>query len=219
MNMRSFLENGWTITIIGGVAVIFITFVVRAILNQLFPQKEEAGITDTVQNNGNNNSQTQTVTVNVPHSVPIEPDTKSISSSRTPQEAASQVASFKREIKILFIDDQDLSAKMSNLKGYGWKKIKQVKDAPDVVSEEIREADVIFVDYKGIAMQEKLKGLAVISRIRAQYGNSKWLILFTAHPVPLDAFDVKPDSVAPKNATPYQLEQKIIEGSERLRIQ
>lgn len=173
-----------------------------------FFNKENKNMLDINNPQTQTNTQNQNVTQNVNLHLP-QLQKEVTEKTATPD----KVSFFKQNLKILFIDDNDLKDKIKNLKGYGWKNVNQIFDAGDVFSQEIRDANVIFVDYKGIAKRENGQGLAVLSALRKNYGNSKWLVLFTAHNVPVDAFDRGADKHMAKNSSPYELEHIIIEGA------
>lgn len=128
----------------------------------------------------------------------------------------AKVGFLKDSARILFIDDLDLESKIINLISAGWKNVIQINEASNIDRTEIREADIIFVDYKGIVKDSEEQGLAVLSALKGRYGNSKWLILYSAHEVPINAFNKGANSYLAKNSSVYELEQKIIEGLVKL---
>ncbi len=209
MNWSVWLHDPWVLGIGTGIIA---TVVGGLILYKLTNKKED--VKPLAIETKQENHQAQNVTVNL---APAEKSTYQFPQPENGQASASEVASFKRELKILFIDDKSLDVKIKNLKDYGWEKITQIFNANNIVCDEIREADIIFVDYKNIAKNEEHEGLAVVAALRKQYGDEKWLILFTAHKVPVNAFDFGANAYLPKNSTPYLIEQKLIEAGARLR--
>ena len=193
--MIHFFENVWVVTIGGGAAAGLLTwFIVR-----LFKAPKK----DTTSGNSVNNSVVNNVNVNVPQgkNSDISPGAASL----------IEIAFYKDNSRILFIDDLDLKSKIKNLMSAGWKNVMQIQTADNLDQKDIREAHIIFVDYKGIG-PSKEQGLAVIQALRERYKTSKWLILYSAHEVPLNAFNRGADSYLAKNSSVYELEQKIIEG-------
>lgn len=160
-------------------------------------------------NSTQSNTQTQNVVVNN-----IFPgDAKTISDSLKDQASSNEVNHLKQETQILFIDDLDLKRKIKNLQDAGWQRVSQIKDVPNIDAQQIRDASIIFVDYKGIGeIKTSEQGLSILSALRNRYGDTKHLILYSAHPVPLDAFKRGAGDYLSKNTTIYELEQKILEG-------
>jgi len=194
--MTDISNNIWVITIIGGAAAALIAG---------FFLKEKGSRVDVKNDNTQTNNQNTVVTTNV-HIAGQKAEAVEGAVDR------SKVIFFKESAKILFIDDLDLKDKIKNLENAGWKNVIQLEDAHNIDRKEIRESDIIFVDYKGIGMTSEKQGLGVLTALRESYKDSKWLILYTAHELPVDAFNIGANSVLGKNSSVYELEQKIIEG-------
>jgi len=186
--ISSFLSNTWTYTIVGGaLATLLGTYVYIKFFSS---DKKSEGVQIT---NSESSSQTDI----------LHADT-------------TRIVGFKKTAKILFIDNESLRDKLRGLNNAGWENVKQIREMENVDLSEIREADVVFIDYKGIGGNERDQGLAVVSALKARYGDAKWLILFTAYNVPVTAFDKGANDYLAKNSGVYETEQKIIKGLQGL---
>ena len=90
----------------------------------------------------------------------------------------------KEVAKILFVDDQDQSKTIKNLKKLGWQNAAQLREE-DILNtdcQEYREADLIFVDFSNIGPTKHGQGLSILSSLMSKYGHKKYYILHTAHP-------------------------------------
>ena len=196
-------KNTWVITILGGaLATVFGSFFVR----KLFEDKKS----DNPDKNLNhlNSIVKNKININIPSERPtINPALTKIINPK-------EINYYKETAKILFIDDLDLKNKIGNLVNAGWKNVSQITEADNIDAKEILEANVIFVDYKGVGKKLKEKGLAVAGAIKNRYANNKWVILYSAHPlpIPVGGFDKKANTSLAKNSDIYELEQKILEG-------
>ncbi len=87
----------------------------------------------------------------------------------------------KVSANILFIDDSDCPV-VENLTKAGWS-VKKIDDIVNVQDEEIKRADIVFVDYKGVGidLSEEEQGISVIKAIKKAYGDSKRVILYSAY--------------------------------------
>src|SRR5581483_1730949 len=87
---------------------------------------------------------------------------------------SEQVHYLKSILKILFIED-GVFKKLDNLKKFGWQ-ISQVKKVDNLFTDEIENADIIFVDYKGVGELAEDQGVGIVRRLKESYGGSKWII-------------------------------------------
>ena len=200
-----YFSNVWVYTIVGGaLATVLGTFLYK----KFFPTiktKETTGSPIHVKNVINNNVIGGVVETQ-----------NSAGNSATNRESSSKVVGYKATARLLFIDNHPLKDKIQNLNSAGWKNVSYLKDLKDTEAPEVRDADVIFVDYKGIGSGEKEQGLAVIGALKNRYLKSKWLILFTAYNVPVNTFEKGADDYLAKNSGIYEMEQKIIKGLQSL---
>lgn len=200
MSLKELVMDPW-VTGIG-------TAVIAAVIIGLFTKKEKGIALESNSNSENH----QEVTVNNYLSQDVGPSAQKQNGLHS-----NQIDVLKQDTYVLFIDDLDLKKKIKNLSDAGWKRVSQIYYAPNIDSQKIRDANIIFVDYKGIGeIGSKEQGLAVLSALRKRYGDKKYLILYTAHDVPIEAFTSGAHNTLSKNSTIYELEQKIIEGIESL---
>ena len=195
--ISSFLSNTWTYTIVGGALATLLGTYVYIKFFSSDKKSEGVQITNTINNTFTTNSESSSQT-DILHA-----DT-------------TRIVGFKKTAKILFIDNESLRDKLRGLNNAGWENVKQIREMENVDLSEIREADVVFIDYKGIGGNERDQGLAVVSALKARYGDAKWLILFTAYNVPVTAFDKGANDYLAKNSGVYETEQKIIKGLQGL---
>lgn len=190
--MEKLLENSWTITIISGIIV--------AIFGYFF-LKEPQNKKDTQSSN-----QSQNVT----QTVIIEKNDK-INTEKESKDKADDLSYLKAKAKILFIED-NVFKKINNLKKFGWN-VSQINNVGSLDIEEIKTANIIFVDYKGVGELSGDHGLGVVERLKEMYSDTKWIIFYSAHKLPLDVYDKGADDFLPKNASVYEMESKIIKGA------
>lgn len=88
----------------------------------------------------------------------------------------------KETVNILFIDDLDMPV-VENLKraGYRVRKVRDVKDTDDA---EVKDAQIIFSDFDGVgrSISAHHQGAGIVKEIKARYGSSKYVVLYTAQP-------------------------------------
>lgn len=200
MDIYKFLENNWTIAIIGGTLA---TVLSAILIRMLIPKK--------MAERPKSNSQ-KTVIINKINSGDIDVKSKTMDPSVTKIINNNEISHYKEYAKILFIDDLDFDDKINNLIDAGWKNVGLIKNADNIDRREIREADVVFVDYRGIGKACKDQGMSVVSALKSRYKNTKWIILYSAHKVPLRPALNSADGSLAKNSSIYEFEQKIVEG-------
>lgn len=86
----------------------------------------------------------------------------------------------KDNVNILFIDDMDMPV-VDNLKKSGYK-VKKVKDVKDTDDAEVKNAQIIFVDFDGVGKNFSLKhqGVGLANELKIKYGKKKFIVLYTA---------------------------------------
>ena len=126
------LENVWTYTIVGGIIA---TVVGGYLLMKFFGSKDTG--TDGIQINNTINNQ-------LPTGFNITRSMDALTGDTT------KIVGYKKTARILFIDNESLRDKIRGIKNAGWENVTQIRDVENIDSLEIRNADVIFVDYKGI---------------------------------------------------------------------
>lgn len=118
----------------------------------------------------------------------------------------SESTTLKDSVQILFIDDEDFNV-VKMLKKAGWKNIKKKGDFSNLDDLDLRNADVVFVDIKGVGIVGgyKNEGIGLAAAIKAKYPTKGVVIYSGTHAH--DIFDEDIDSVdarLPKNAEPIQ---------------
>jgi len=71
---------------------------------------------------------------------------------------------------------------VENLQKAGWA-VRKINDIINIQDENIKRADIIFVDYKGVGdkLSEKEQGISVIRAIKNAYRDKKRVILYSAY--------------------------------------
>lgn len=127
-------------------------------------------------------------------------------------ETPAATADLKGTCQILFIDDEPLKLLISTLKKTGWKNIKRIDDTANLDLAEIRNADIIFVDIKGVGKELMFKneGVGLAAELKKRYPK-KGVVIYSATPEH-NLFDPDIDKVDGrllKNAEPIQFSDMI----------
>ena len=87
----------------------------------------------------------------------------------------------KDNANILFIDDEVFPV-VENLQKANWN-VKRIKDLKNPQDEEVKKANIIFVDYKGVGktLSEAEEGIGIIRLLKDTYKNSKRVILYSGY--------------------------------------
>ncbi len=87
----------------------------------------------------------------------------------------------KENINILFIDDKDMPV-VDNLKKAGYR-IRKIRDVKDIDDAEVQNAEIIFVDYRGVGknISQTYEGLGLAERLMENYAAKKRIILYSAY--------------------------------------
>jgi len=93
----------------------------------------------------------------------------------------SPIEDLKKTTQILFIDDEDFSTRLSTIREAGWN-VRQVNDIANFDSEEIRNADIIFMDYIGVGkiLTPTEEGIGLIKSLKKRYPN-KFIIFYSGY--------------------------------------
>ena len=88
----------------------------------------------------------------------------------------------KDNVNILFIDDLDMPV-VESLRKANYK-VKKVKDVKDVDDAEVKNAQIIFVDFEGVgkSISPLHQGAGLVKELKTKYGASKFVVLYTAQP-------------------------------------
>lgn len=86
-------------------------------------------------------------------------------------ESSTTVLDLKSTCQILFIDDEPLKLLISTLKKSGWKNIKRIDDTANLDAADIRNANIVFVDIKGVGKELMFKneGVGLAAEIKKKY--------------------------------------------------
>lgn len=115
--------------------------------------------------------------------------------------------------KIVFIDDKSFPI-IDILKTNGWRNITKLKDVEALDQQEIREANILFVDIQGVGKKLKLpdEGLGLIIALKTKYPYKKIIAYSAEDQGHVKAFheglDIA-DSRMSKNSKSYEFEFKI----------
>ena len=203
------LVNPWTITVVGGAAVLFVGWLTRKLFRQDKGPVLQPNIAQTPENQ---NAQNTTVTNNFYPSAPSEGHENPTASSEE-----SDILDLKTKTRILFIEDGTFK-QINNLQKSGWQ-VLQLKDVTNLDAPEIRDSRIIFVDYKEVGKHlSNDEGLGIVKALKERYGASKWIIFYSAHPFLLSVFNKGADSYLAKNSPFIKIEQAIIDGARSLRL-
>lgn len=116
----------------------------------------------------------------------------------------------KGSIPILFIDDNKVSF-IPAMKKAGYTLIRYIKDCNNIHCEQVKDAEIIFVDVNGVGISlfPQEQGFGLARAIKQQFP-SKCIVLYSAEPQYFRKDYKFFDSVLPKNSEPYEF-TKIID--------
>lgn len=86
----------------------------------------------------------------------------------------------KENVNILFIDDLEMPV-VENLKRAGYR-VKKVKDIKNIDDAEVRNSQIIFVDFEGVgrAVSSQHQGAGLVKELKKKYLKSKYIVLYTS---------------------------------------
>ena len=117
----------------------------------------------------------------------------------------------KKRTQILFIDDELFDSLLDNIRQAGWS-VKQTRDISNLDSEDLRNSDIIFVDYKGVgrALTPTEEGIGLIKALKNKYPR-KHLIFYSGYAgfIPGDKIHDIADGWISKNSDPYVYIERI----------
>lgn len=87
----------------------------------------------------------------------------------------------KKITRILFVDDEDFSARLSVIRDSGWN-VSQINDITNFNCEEVKNADIIFMDYVGVGkiLCPSEQGIGLLKSIKNRYPH-KFLIFYSGY--------------------------------------
>jgi len=132
----------------------------------------------------------------------------------------SVLEELKRDINILFIDDDTKFQVVKILKDSGWKNTKSIVDIKSLDSPKVKDAHIYFVDINGVGKMLNCpdEGLDVALMLKQKYPMKK-VVIYSAdrkNNVFHDVWDVV-DYKLVKNALPYQFQSLVEEYSIELK--
>jgi hypothetical protein len=100
---------------------------------------------------------------------------------RSSKKKVLPIEELKKITRILFVDDEDFSAKLSTIRDAGWS-VSQIKDVTNFNSEEIKNADVIFMDYNGVGkvLTPSDEGIGLLKSIKKRYPE-KFMVFYSGY--------------------------------------
>lgn len=127
-------------------------------------------------------------------------------------EQQNEIVDLKGICQILFIDDEPLPILIKTLKKTGWKSIKRIGDIANLDAPDIRNANIIFVDIKGVGKELMFKneGVGLAAALKQKYPK-KGVVIYSATSEH-NLFDPDIDKVDGrlfKNAEPIQFSDMI----------
>lgn len=162
-------------------------------------------------NEGDSNSISQSP-LSGNNSVMVFGNNNTIQTADKPQNRSeSDVSSLKITSQILFIDDEEFNV-IKMLEKAGWKNIRKMPDIVDFDCSDLRNANIVFVDIKGVGIELGFKneGIGLAAEIKRRYPN-KGVIIYSATPEhPLFDPDIDMvDGKLSKNAEPIEFQNMI----------
>ncbi len=175
---KEWIFGGIGITIITGIAKFFIK-------NKDISHSQQQG-----------NNQSQNVTVNN-YMKDIE--------SKSEQSKFVKPEDIKILTKILFIDDDSGFNIVKIIKNAGWKNTKMITDVSNLDDQQIRDADIFFVDINGVGVKLRFpdQGLGLAKALKEKYKDKK-VVIYSAENQPLQPVFNEVDHVLKKDAAPYE---------------
>lgn len=111
----------------------------------------------------------------------------------------------KKKTQVLFVDDEDFSATLEIIRGAGWN-ARQINDITNFQSEEIKNSDIIFMDYIGVGkiLTPKDEGIGLLKQLKSRYPE-KFIIFYSGYAgyIPGHEFHSIVDAWIDKHADPY----------------
>lgn len=111
----------------------------------------------------------------------------------------------KKRTQVLFVDDESYDSLLSTIREAGWN-VRQVKDISNFDSPEVKEADVIFMDYKGVGltMTPTEEGIGLAKVLKVKYP-TKQVIFYSGYAgfIPGQEIHGVADGWISKNSDPF----------------
>ena len=117
----------------------------------------------------------------------------------------------KKRTQIVFIDDEPLESLLVNIREAGWN-VRQVNEINNFDSDELRNADIIFIDYKGVGLKlaPSEEGIGLVKAIKVKYPE-KQVVFFSGYAGFIPGHEVHDiaDDWIQKNSDPYVYIERI----------
>jgi len=124
----------------------------------------------------------------------------------------------KKQTQVLFIDDEAFDYLLENIRQAGWN-VKQVKEIDNLDSENLKSADVIFIDYKGVGsiLTPTEEGIGLLKALRHKYP-LKYLIFYSGYAGFIPGHEIHDiaNGWITKNADPYVYIERIEEAAKKV---
>lgn len=118
---------------------------------------------------------------NICISVGMDKIGKLIQNKFTKKHQTLSIEEIKKRTQVLFVDDEDFSAKLSSIRGAGWN-VNQINDVTNFNCEEVKNADIIFMDYVGVGkvLTPSEQGIGLLREIKKRYPG-KFIIFLSGY--------------------------------------
>lgn len=124
----------------------------------------------------------------------------------------------KRRTQVLFVDDESFDELMTSIRQAGWN-VRQINDISNFDSEDVKFADVIFMDYKGVgtSLTPTAEGIGLMKALKAKYPN-KHIIFYSGYAGFIPGHEVHgiADGWIPKNSDPYVYIERIEQAARKI---
>jgi DNA-binding NtrC family response regulator len=83
---------------------------------------------------------------------------------------ALTIEEIKKKTQILFVDDESFDHLTVAIRDAGWN-VRQINDITNIHNEEIKNADIIFMDFKGVGVKltPTKEGIGLMAHLRKNY--------------------------------------------------
>ncbi|MDD4902773.1 MAG: hypothetical protein PHE24_06625 [Patescibacteria group bacterium] len=121
------------------------------------------------------------------------------------------IEEIKKQTQILFIDDEAMDSLLDNIRDAGWS-VKQRKEIDNFDAEDIKNSDIIFIDYKGVSLKltPSDEGIGLLKALRSKYPQ-KHLIFYSGYAGFIPGHEIHgfADGWIQKNADPWVYIERI----------
>lgn len=115
------------------------------------------------------------------------------------------IEDIKKHTQVLFVDDEDFSVLLETIRSSGWN-VKQVYDILNFNSEEVKSADIIFMDFIGVGktLTPKEQGIGLLKSLKKRYPK-KFIVFYSGYAgfIPGHEVHAIADAWIDKHADPF----------------